>query len=91
MASTIFIYSSLPTGRGRDELEDAIEELLGDRGSVTGAGQGQRGWNVDIEVLEEDDFAAVCDELIPFLQSWPVGRDTYFMGEGKRINVFDDA
>jgi hypothetical protein len=49
----IFIYFFGPTGYGLDEIEDAIEAELRCRGEVTGAGTGQAGANIDIEITDK--------------------------------------
>ena len=75
---TIYIYSKLDLGQSRGNLEDDIQDHFEDEIEVTGGGQGQGGWNVDLELLEEDDDVhCFADKLVKFLQKWGVPRDTY--------------
>ena len=43
-----FIYMNERLPCGMDELEDALESALGDRGEVTGSGTGRTGSNIDV-------------------------------------------
>lgn len=56
----VFIYWHGPSGVPRDEIEDVIEDVLGDRGEVTGAGSGMSGSNVDLEIFDD----AGADQLL---------------------------
>ncbi len=47
----MFIYFPQPLGIPRDEIEDLLQEYLGQNGEVTGAGAGETGSNVDLEVF----------------------------------------
>jgi hypothetical protein len=49
---SLYIYSKGELEGGRDEIEDEIEESLGDIVEVSGGGSGAFGWNVDVELLE---------------------------------------
>ncbi|WP_406697217.1 hypothetical protein V5E97_00125 [Singulisphaera sp. Ch08] len=49
---------------GLDELEDAIDSALGDRGEVTGTGTGQVGSNIDVFIEEGDLSKAQALQLI---------------------------
>jgi hypothetical protein len=48
---------------GRDVIEDAIEEALGDKGEVTGGGSGDTGGNIDIEIFDEADVEPLMSEI----------------------------
>lgn len=52
----IFIYSALSLGYPRGELDDDLEDLLGSAGEVTGAGAGDRGWNIDLEIYNQHEL-----------------------------------
>lgn len=82
MASEIHIYSKLDLGQPRGDLEDDLQERFEEEIEITGGGQGQGGWNVDLELLDEDaDVHRFVKRLVKFLQKWTVPRDTY-------LNVF---
>jgi hypothetical protein len=51
----VFIYAQPGFGRARDELEDAINGVLGDRGEVVGSGAGASGANIDIEIFSDNE------------------------------------
>jgi len=40
----------LPDDIDRDDVEDLLADVLGADGEVTGAGTGETGWNLDVEV-----------------------------------------
>ncbi|WP_430782634.1 hypothetical protein [Actinoplanes sp. G11-F43] len=40
----------LPDDIDRDDVEDVLIDVLGADGEVTGAGSGETGWNLDVEV-----------------------------------------
>ncbi|MFJ5546012.1 hypothetical protein [Micromonospora chalcea] len=40
----------LPDAVDRDDVEDLLEQAIGDEGSVTGAGTGDGRWHLDVEV-----------------------------------------
>lgn len=47
----MFIYFPPQLGIPRDEIEDLLEEHLGQNGEVTGSGAGQTGSNLDLEIF----------------------------------------
>ncbi|MFE9694929.1 hypothetical protein [Micromonospora sp. NPDC005806] len=40
----------LPDEVDRDDVEDLLEETLGEEGSITGAGTGDGRWHLDVEI-----------------------------------------
>jgi hypothetical protein len=44
----VFIYFPPNLGTARDEIEEALEDSLGEVAEVTGGGSGQAGSNVDL-------------------------------------------
>ncbi|WP_073834234.1 hypothetical protein [Micromonospora sp. CB01531] len=40
----------LPDAVDRDDVEELLEQTLGDEGSVTGAGTGDGRWHLDVEI-----------------------------------------
>jgi len=82
MAPAIHIYSMLSLGQSRGDLEDDIQDRFNGEVEVAGGGQGQGGWNVDLELLDEGaDVHRFATILVTFLQKWGVPSDTY-------LNVF---
>lgn len=95
--TSIYIYSKSPAPVDRYELEEDLQDFLGDDGMVSGGGAGDTGWNIDLEV-ESASAEDVIQRLIPFLKEKQVGRDTYFEvfppdwkegDEKRRVNVFE--
>ena len=84
----ILVYDTEPLGTGRDELQDAIEEMLGGRGEVTGGGAGVGGWNIDIEVFDPRSLAAVVAELEAVLKGWPLSSHAILDINGTRRPLF---
>jgi hypothetical protein len=77
MASDIYIYAKTSLGRGRDELEDDLDDFLGEGGEVTGGGSGLPGWNVDLTLADDADLESWVGKLVLFLREWGVPQDTY--------------
>ena len=94
----IFIYSSLSLREARGNLEDDLDDYLGETGEVTGGGGGMRGWNIDLEV-SDDALPKMIERLTDFLTEWGVPPDTHFdvweVRDGRKHNtrydVFDTA
>ncbi len=54
----------LPDQLDRDDVEDLLAEALGTDGEVTGAGTGETGWHLDVEILPgASDFRQVLRRL----------------------------
>ncbi len=89
MSVEIFIYSSQPLGFSKSEVEDDIDEMLGDVGEVTGSGSGQAGWNIDIEIYDPENVTKAQVEIINILKNRKVPKDTYLQMVGSgRVNVY---
>ena len=94
----IFIYSSISLREARGNLEDDLEEFHGSTFEVTGGGGGERGWNIDLEV-SDDNLANSVEKLQEYLSGWGVPPDTdfdvYVMRNGAeeetRYDVFDTS
>lgn len=95
----IFIYSKKSllqyAGKARDELEDDLEQLLGEAGEVTGAGAGTAGWNLDVRLHDASALEQWLERLTTFLRNWEVPDDTHlevFLTTGpRRVDVFSRA
>lgn len=57
----------------RDDIEDALNEAFVDTGEVTGAGSGNRGMNLDLEVDESEPKAVVLERVFRVLSELEVG------------------
>jgi hypothetical protein len=73
----IFIYSSLDLREARGNLENDLEDFLEESGSVTGGGGGSRGWNIDLEV-DDENLPEHIEKIKLFLSDWGVPPDTDF-------------
>jgi hypothetical protein len=82
-AIEIFINSFCPLGFAKSELEDDIEDLLGDFGEVTGGGSGRAGWNIDIEIFNNENLDQFQQKIIKLLRNRDVPSDTYLQIVGK--------
>jgi hypothetical protein len=58
----LYFYERLPFGL--DEVEDALDQALGDSGEVTGTGVGEKGSNVDIRINDESMSTSQVVRLI---------------------------
>ncbi len=84
----IFIYFTPKLSTPKDEIEDALQECLGDRGEVTGSGIGDRGANIDVEVFDSKHPQEVLDDVERVLKDLRVPRDTWLVVDGQRRNLF---
>ncbi|HUO10947.1 MAG TPA: hypothetical protein VM008_21785 [Phycisphaerae bacterium] len=84
----VFIYFNEPLTVARDEIEDAIEVVLNDKGEVTGGGSGNLGSNIDVEVFDES-----LDEVKTFaliqsaLRRFRIPKSTSIVIDGTRYQM----
>jgi hypothetical protein len=79
VAAEIYVYSRLPLGRPRGDLEDDLDEALGGIVTVTGGGGGLRGWHIDLEIAADEsiELEAAVGQVVAFLCQWGVPPDTF--------------
>lgn len=87
MSVDIFVYLYGQLTVARQDIEDAIDECLGGRGEVTGAGLGARGANIDIEVFEAGELPAVTEAVRSALRELGVPEDTIIDSDGVRTRL----
>ena len=80
----IFIYFKLNRDIDIDDLEESIEEILGDEGEVTGSGMGISGGNLDIELWDE----TILEDFLKKLRELEFPQDTYYVINDKKTNLF---
>jgi hypothetical protein len=99
MATVIYIYSTRSLKEPRGGLEDDLEDAFGDVLEVTGGGGGIRGWNIDLELADDETLEHVLPRLVRFLREWGVPEDTYLNiyppdweegQEPRRVDVFSE-
>ena len=99
MANAIYIYSERSLREARGSLEDDLEDFLGEAGEVTGGGGGERGWNIDLELFEDESAEQWIERLVVFLREWGVPEDAYLKvfpddwvqgTEPRRVAVFEE-
>ncbi len=83
----LFIYFPISFQEARDELEDSIQDFLGDRGEVTGGGAGVSGSNIDLEIFEEEQ--AVLNGIRKLLRSLGAPPETTLILSGKKEALGD--
>lgn len=81
------MYFSPRLTLARDVIEDALNEALGRRGEVTGAGAGERGSNIDIEIFDDGDVDATA-VVRETLKSLDVPRDTLIVIGGNKSLLY---
>ena len=74
----IYIYFPSPLPQPRSEIEDDLDEMLGDDGEVTGGGAGTTGANIDIEIFEGDPHDYL-ERIRSILKGHNVADDTYIV------------
>lgn len=80
----IYIYFSLENEVDIDEMEDKIDEILGNKGEVTGSGMGIMGGNIDIEIYD----TTIIDILLEELTKLGLPYDTYLITDGVKKNLY---
>lgn len=83
----IFIYVASGSTVSKDELEDVLDAMLQGRGEVSGGGVGINGFNVDIEVFDEDP--SLVAEVRVVLKRLRVPVDTRIVVDGKSFAVYE--
>ena len=81
MEAFIYFYSN--SGQALDVFEDALGEVLGDEGEVTGTGSGATGSNFDVEVFE-GDARRFLDQFREALKREGAPKDAVIVIEGER-------
>lgn len=84
----IFVYFGVGLDVPRDEIEEAIDEVLASRGEVTGGGSGNSGTNIDIEIFDNNDIAAVQD-VKNALRNLDLPSDTTIVIDSVRSNLYE--
>lgn len=80
------VYFGLDVNVEIDELEDALGEVLGDEGEVTGSGIGIKGGNIDIEFNNQSQI----DDIVKALRKFNLPLDTYYIIDKVKTNLYDD-
>jgi hypothetical protein len=80
MSTQIYIYGGIDEDDElwRDDLEDALRGLLNGAGRLTGAGYGDKGFNVDLSLADGEDLDSWAGRLVKLLQRLGAGPSTYF-------------
>jgi hypothetical protein len=84
---SIFINFFSRLDMGRDVIEDALDEALGDKGEVIGGGSGVSGSNIDIEILEGEphDFLEIIRTVLRELEA---PNDTVIVIGDERFSLY---
>lgn len=77
--SDLFIYSALPLGEARGDLEDDLEVLLGSAGQCTGGGTSEPGWNIDLEIYDNETAEQWIKRVVKYLRERLVPLDTHLV------------
>src|SRR5262245_44956726 len=79
MGVDIYIYCPIgQPGAARGELGFDLEELLGAAGEITGGGSGVQGFNIDLELNDDEDLEQWITRLRDFLRQQGARPGTYF-------------
>jgi|GEM_PF-5615962 len=82
---SIYFYSKLSVGRSA--IEDDLEEILADKGKVTGGGSGLSGSNIDIDIYE-GNAADFLEPIRAVLKELDVPDDTIIVIGQDRFQVY---
>jgi len=69
----------------RDEIEDALQECMGEHGEVTGGGAGVEGSNLDLLILEDDE--SLIEEIRLTLRTLEMPPDTVMVINGEEYSL----
>ena len=83
---SIYFYSKLSVGRSA--IEEDLEEILADKGEVTGGGSGLSGSNIDIDIYE-GSAADFLEPIRTLLQEFDVPDDTEIVIGEERFQVYE--
>ena len=84
----VFIYFPPGMLTPRDEIEDALQECMGERGEVTGGVAGVEGSNLDLLILEDDE--TLMDEIRLTLRKLEISPDTVMVIDGEEYSFGSD-
>lgn len=80
----IYIYFELKEDVDIDDLEEEIDDILEDKGEVTGRGMGISGGNIDVEIFDE----TILENFLKELRELEFPQDTYYVIDGVRNKLF---
>ena len=83
---SIYFYSNLSIGRSG--IEDNLDEILGDKGEVTGGGSGISGSNIDIDIYE-GSAADFLEPIRSILKELDVPDDTVIVIDNEHLPVYN--
>ena len=86
----VYIYfQELPADYTLGDIEDDLDDLLGDMIEVTGTGLGITGGNIDIEYYEKSD---ALHKILSYLMSCGFDSETILdiNGDRKKLSEFDE-
>lgn len=83
----IYIYFKPEKEIDIDKLEENIEELLGDKGEVTGRGIGVSGMNIDVEIYDKD----ILDYFLQEIKTLDFPDNTYYVFNDMKKSLYDKA
>ena len=84
----VYIYGdSLGRASGLDEIEDEIDERTRNYADVTGSGSGESGWNIDVEITNNDQRGLVLSEIAKVLHAFELPWSTILDIDGIRIDL----
>jgi len=79
----VFVYVRGVMPQGLDEVEDALDEALGNTGEVTGSGSGIKGSNFDIEISDDQiDIATALSIVRKALERFKLPISTVIVIDG---------
>lgn len=87
MSADLFIYVHGRLPVPRQEIEEAVEEVLSTLGEVTGAGLGERGANIDVEIFDEANVQPLIPRIREALLRLGLPLDTVIDSAGLRTNL----
>lgn len=71
----VFIYFAPGVDAAKDEIEDALDEAIGELGEVSGGGIGEKGMTIDVDCEDDVDPKHLVDLIRAALKSVGVGAE----------------
>ena len=86
----VFIYATPGFGHPKDQIEDALDDMLGALGEVTGGGSGESGVNIDIEIYDDQITSdEVLTKIRALLQSFDVPQNIRIVIDRQSYSVYN--
>ncbi|MEV4807822.1 hypothetical protein AB0K18_48200 [Nonomuraea sp. NPDC049421] len=86
----VFISWLGDANASRADIEDLIEDILGEQGEVTGGGEGDTGGNTDLEIFEDADTDRLMSEIVQAISDHLPMNASYVLADDEERHLLRD-